>query len=933
MNYTLSSGFRVDNVIDHLTRVPTDEQYRQAFGNGEMILESVSLEEIEATHLYDLDGNGYSAFMDAIITTKNRVERTMAAFGRELNLAMNGSGLEAAKAEIGDPRKSGDIAIMAARFPLSDGQSISVIFHSPSGNPGKIANDDMLVAFRFLLNKRDVTHVVAPSGGRDISLKQTTLALSNLAERNSAKFQAQQDANKAKEAELTTLQADTAQLQAQAEDLGGKVDVLAEQVSTTTAERDRVAKLLEQQKQRNDELRQKLAGLQPRQVATPEPTIDGADDKTVIPSSAKDELMTRANRPQTLGVTIPGIEIVKTTDRVIDVVHGSKTTRYTWDGTGYKYRGMYLLTDGREISAEALPGADLKDNRTYDAALANKLAADLKTMDSTLYQKVLSDISTISGIDDGTLVGYERALFVSSLANALQSAAKADPAKVSLALQFIKAMQNKFTKPIFSDRHKVWALMQTEPATTAAEPPQTDPRRAEWDAKLDGMTDLELMRLGEAHGSVGSMSGDSLRAYLKSVPVEELDAAEAKLATSAATTEQKPLFWYGLRSRPYSMNAQPAGVAEYIEPARVLNDPRLAELLVWRDPSDVRHGAIGYTEKLSDAKVKGFELVDLSAQVWTALTRARAINELMGTVTDMLAAEETRDSIWERLFKPNGELVATNNPFFNQETGKYDSNQLVTALQDAGYSGSVRAMVDAFIVRAQDARSNRDDYLPSRPSQADAARQGNELSAAALDALQAFTKGHSAPEGWEMEVDEQWGTLDAMIGVSITRPALQLKLLTSTDWEDGYIVTPYIEDERGITNGQMDVYYGEGSPIPGVVSVSTWDELLNVIQTDQARQAAKQTNPEDTVTTIEPGTTAAADPATSNQWDETDPVVLEALQSLEALRKNETDIDAYMAAMEKAFKVIEDAGALDRHEPYMHTVADRLTELMEAEGV
>ncbi|MGL5905414.1 MAG: hypothetical protein ACRCZA_01650, partial [Shewanella sp.] len=152
--------------------------------SGRMMLESVTLEEIEATYLY-----GRELMFEAITTTNKRVERTMAAFQRQLNRQLAGSELEAEAAEIGSPRTAGGFATLTARFPISDGQAVSIIFHSPSGDPKKITADDTLVAFRFLMNKRDITNVVAPAGGQDISLKLVTTKLSNLLERNSEKFQ------------------------------------------------------------------------------------------------------------------------------------------------------------------------------------------------------------------------------------------------------------------------------------------------------------------------------------------------------------------------------------------------------------------------------------------------------------------------------------------------------------------------------------------------------------------------------------------------------------------------------------------------------------------------------------------------------------------------------------------------------------------------
>lgn len=259
-NFFLTRAIRVRNVIDHTTKALTTEQYLSAMGDDSMMFEAVTLEELEATHLYDLESD-HQMMMEAITTTKNRIERTMAAFAQELNKMLNGTGMEALVAEIGQPRKAGQVAVMMARIPLSDEQSIAVVFHSPTNDPGKITETDELVAFRFLLNKRDVTHVVAPSGGRDISLKQTCLTLANLAERNSAKFQSKQAETKAKEAELTTVQSATEALETETADAVEKADTMAASLDAAKKAEEKAAAQLNKQVNRNDELRKKLAAL------------------------------------------------------------------------------------------------------------------------------------------------------------------------------------------------------------------------------------------------------------------------------------------------------------------------------------------------------------------------------------------------------------------------------------------------------------------------------------------------------------------------------------------------------------------------------------------------------------------------------------------------------------------------------------------------
>ncbi|WP_070962888.1 hypothetical protein [Vibrio sonorensis] len=168
-------------------------------------LEPVKFEEIDSTYLSEFPIYD-DILLSAVTSTKTKLSKTMAAFMRSLNKALSGTGIKAGqKAEFYDdggqsveqvgvllskPRKAGMFAVMTAQIPCSDGQSVSIIFYAPDEDPLKITNDDTLIAFRFLLNKRDITHKVAPNQGRDISLAQTTQALSNLLEKNSAKFKA-----------------------------------------------------------------------------------------------------------------------------------------------------------------------------------------------------------------------------------------------------------------------------------------------------------------------------------------------------------------------------------------------------------------------------------------------------------------------------------------------------------------------------------------------------------------------------------------------------------------------------------------------------------------------------------------------------------------------------------------------------------------------
>lgn len=81
----------------------------------------------------------------------------MAAVVRTLNKHLSESEIKALPPIVGKPRKTGGFAYVTVQLPFSDGQVVSVIFHSPEGDRKRITEQDRIIAFRWLLNKRDIT--------------------------------------------------------------------------------------------------------------------------------------------------------------------------------------------------------------------------------------------------------------------------------------------------------------------------------------------------------------------------------------------------------------------------------------------------------------------------------------------------------------------------------------------------------------------------------------------------------------------------------------------------------------------------------------------------------------------------------------------------------------------------------------------------------
>lgn len=248
-------------------------------GHGaDLMLESATVDEVDFSYLGDeLLYTSHAAMFEAITSERMRLSQTMRAFVRALNRGLNGTNITAGTddagtdengdksiggAVIGKVRRVNNIPVMSALIPLSDGQSVSLVFHSPTADNGRIKNSDLLVAFHFLLNKRDVTHIVAPIGGRDVSLQQVSQALANLAERNSAKFAKQQSAQVKLSADIDALNAEIDQLGEQQSTLLGEVETMQGKVIVHHGDAQTLREKLATQRRINAELEAQLQTLQ-----------------------------------------------------------------------------------------------------------------------------------------------------------------------------------------------------------------------------------------------------------------------------------------------------------------------------------------------------------------------------------------------------------------------------------------------------------------------------------------------------------------------------------------------------------------------------------------------------------------------------------------------------------------------------------------------
>ena len=243
-----------------------------------LMLEAATLEEVEHYYMGDADiMQAQSAMFEAISTQRQQLAMSMRAFTKVLNRGLNGTNIKAGTENSDDTDETGSlvggaiiskvrrisgIPVIAAKIPLSDGQSTSIVFHSPTSNGKVVLNNDLLVAFQFLINKRDVTHVVAPIGGKDVTLAQVAQSLSNLIEKNSSKFKAQQDKQAKLKEEIESLNNEADQLE---EKRAQALQKLSDTQTSQQANADKasvLAKQVSDQKSTNAELQKQLSAIQ-----------------------------------------------------------------------------------------------------------------------------------------------------------------------------------------------------------------------------------------------------------------------------------------------------------------------------------------------------------------------------------------------------------------------------------------------------------------------------------------------------------------------------------------------------------------------------------------------------------------------------------------------------------------------------------------------
>lgn len=134
-----------------------------------------------------LEMGGELAEYDALIVDYNRLDLLM----NRLNTAMQKSSVGNVKPTNitqSKPFKKNGVTNVAALFEMSDGQSVTIVFHSPDNTPARLAPSDTLTSWKWMLNKRDISAAVSPKNGENVQMPDLARRILMVVEKNSARF-------------------------------------------------------------------------------------------------------------------------------------------------------------------------------------------------------------------------------------------------------------------------------------------------------------------------------------------------------------------------------------------------------------------------------------------------------------------------------------------------------------------------------------------------------------------------------------------------------------------------------------------------------------------------------------------------------------------------------------------------------------------------
>lgn len=160
--------------------------------------------------------------LDALVVPMMRLERVAGIMQNQ----MKRYGSEALNFQVSKPFKKNGTAQVAVVYELADGQTISIYFHNPDVTPSKIAPQDDLISWKWMLNKKDITILVAPEKGQDLDPREVMRRVAKIAIKNRPTFERNNAARVERVARVEALKAEIVVLEKEVDDKTHELEIL-----------------------------------------------------------------------------------------------------------------------------------------------------------------------------------------------------------------------------------------------------------------------------------------------------------------------------------------------------------------------------------------------------------------------------------------------------------------------------------------------------------------------------------------------------------------------------------------------------------------------------------------------------------------------------------------------------------------------------------
>jgi len=184
----------------------------------DLMLDAVSMADLMGAP--ELDGH---VVLDALVVEVGRLQPKMDALLRVMQLA--GEAVKPVSVTISEPVRARGVLNVMVLFLMDDGQTVSMWLHNPDTTPSRLAPMDELISWKWMLNKRDVTIVVAPERGQELSAREVARRLMRLVDKNTAAFKKANEKAAERAGQVASVDAEITQLTGELTELQHKIEV------------------------------------------------------------------------------------------------------------------------------------------------------------------------------------------------------------------------------------------------------------------------------------------------------------------------------------------------------------------------------------------------------------------------------------------------------------------------------------------------------------------------------------------------------------------------------------------------------------------------------------------------------------------------------------------------------------------------------------